>query len=80
MFLISRVFQSPSKRDERETGRRETEVVEVVVVVGGEWGGDEQVWRRDKGRNERKERRAEGGQRGSEKPGWLFGAAAGTFF
>lgn len=35
MFLISRVFQSPSKRDERETGRQETEVVVVVVGEGG---------------------------------------------
>lgn len=35
MFLISRVFQSPSKRDERETGRQETE----VAVVVGEGGG-----------------------------------------
>lgn len=34
MFLISRVFQSPSKRDERETGRQATE-----VVVVGEGGG-----------------------------------------
>lgn len=34
MFLISRVFQSPSKRDERETGRRETEVVVGVGEVG----------------------------------------------
>lgn len=44
MFLISWVFQSPSKRDERETGRRETEVVVVGVC-------DEQVLRRDEGRN-----------------------------
>lgn len=35
MFLISRVFQSPSKRDERETGRRETEVVGVMSRYGG---------------------------------------------
>lgn len=71
MFLISWVFQSPSKRDERETGRRETEVV---------GGGDEQVWWRDEGRNERKEWRVDGGQRGGEKPGLLCGTADGTFF